>query len=898
MTDRSCLVDAAGLWCWGPNAQGQLGVGDLVARTLPTRVTGLPADPVEVVFGSAHACVRTAAHGAWCWGRNTLGQTGQQPGTPVPDPATGELVWPPQPVPMQVPGLPHTLVSIGSAESHSCALGGGSVSCWGYNGFGQLGDGGTISRPAPAPVTGLPAGITSIAVGWRHVCAIDGAGEVWCWGYNFSGQVGVEPAPQRQIETVPVRVSGLGGAASKLELTDFSSCALVGSERKCWGQIGADRIGPTPQPVARPADAPADWLAGCYSAPDSVDGGLRCPRGTRAPYTELDAREVPGLPGRPRQFALGRGFACARMANGDVWCWGDNRSGQLGLGDFGPHAGAFRVPLPAAASTLSAGVAHACASTADGLWCWGANATGALGDGSTVTRATPVRAQFNGGLVAAGGFHTCAYAANAGGLRCWGWNQAGQVSGQAGGQINDGASPLGSATVIELGAGYAHTCATLLLPGGARETRCWGNLAMTEAELGGVTNPAPRVLAAGAPLPPASGPQLRVSAFTACAGDRCSGQNYLPPDRGDRRIGEVAILPGGSAQAFALGGRLACAQGPGTDLRCASLVARSCAFDAAIGLLATGGQGSTCDITERFVSPLERGWVSVVGLPGTPSALTAGEQYACAAAGTGAWCWGPQAPLAGSSPDYAPVYRAGAIEPVEHVPVQPDPAHACPAYLVSSVALLDGGKAANAGAWGLQMQLLGGRGYMNGGLNFGGYGSSDGPSIPGYAAFAIASPGAVGQQVSLELRGDGGEFDLTVESTVPPSTVRTEILRERVRLDASPLRRNLRLADGFHIVALNPVSGTRLFLAQVGTTQIDGGPAAFVGGAVVGGHLAGDQTGFAALCTDDAFGVHLSTVARSANGGIGAGDLRVKLLDGLSGALLYDSEAPPQASPD
>ncbi|MBL8243585.1 MAG: hypothetical protein JNL89_05330, partial [Rhodanobacteraceae bacterium] len=119
--DRSCLIDNAGLWCWGGNARGQLGVGDRVLRTLPTLVPGLPADPVEVVFGRFHTCLRTAASGAWCWGNNALGETGQQPGTAVPDPQTGEIVAPPQLLPLQVPGLPDTLSAIDSAEQHSCA---------------------------------------------------------------------------------------------------------------------------------------------------------------------------------------------------------------------------------------------------------------------------------------------------------------------------------------------------------------------------------------------------------------------------------------------------------------------------------------------------------------------------------------------------------------------------------------------------------------------------------------------------------------------------------------------------------------------------------------------------------------------------------------------------------
>lgn len=541
--DRSCLVDAAGLWCWGNNSRGQLGVGDRLPRSVPTLVTNLPDDPLELVFGRSHGCLRTAASGVWCWGNNLLGETGRVPGTPVPDPQSGELLPPPQLLPKPVPGLPASVSAIDASEQHNCVLGSGTVMCWGDNLYGQLGDGGTTGHPTPAAVSGLPAGIVRIAVGPRHACAIDGAGEVWCWGYNFAGQIGVAPAADQQLEPLPRRVSGLGGAASALELGFVSSCALVGDARKCWGQMeDGTRIGPQPQVMARPAGAPPDWLSGCFD----VDGDLRCPRTTRSPYTEIDAREVARLPRPATSLALGRNFACAALDDGSLWCWGDNSLGQLGQGDFAPRSIAVRVPLPAVRSA-SAGIAHACASTDDGLWCWGANGTGALGDGSSVDRPAPVRALFSGELLAAGGQHTCAYSSSAG-LRCWGQNQFGQVGGSAGAPALAGAAPLGSAVVSELGAGFAHRCATIRL-GAASETRCWGKIALTSDELAnGVRDFAPRLLASGAALAPDDGPQLRVAAFTACAGDRCSGQIYLPPERGRPPLvnqRECTLTPGG-----------------------------------------------------------------------------------------------------------------------------------------------------------------------------------------------------------------------------------------------------------------------------------------------------------------------------------------------------------------
>lgn len=889
--DRACVADAAGAWCWGRNERGQLGSGDRLPRLAPNRVPGLPPAIVELAQGRYHACARSAADGLWCWGGNSFGETGQPPGPVVFDPLLNAELAPPQLDAQRVPVLPSALASVALGDHHGCALAGGRVWCWGANDSGQLGDGSAAHQSAPVAVATLPAGIIAIAASPHHNCALAGDGGLWCWGNNYAGQVGVAPSATRPTEALPVRVAGLPGPASGLALAFAQSCALVGEQRWCWG-IGDSGIpiGAQPALQARPALAPPDWLSGCF---ESL-GALRCPaRQTRHPYTQIDARELEGpLHGSVLQLAIGRDFACARTDAADgVQCWGSNQYGQLGNRALTP-VGTFpnQVPLASRARSIAAGASHACAATDDGLWCWGDNRQGALGDGSTSDPELPVRARFAGTLLAAGDGHSCAWA-EPGGLRCWGRDDHGQVSGLAHAQaLPEGAAPLGDARVLELALGTHHSCATIEAAGGLRETRCWGLLPITQADLDqGIVDARPRVIAPGAALPGEAYPRLRARGFAACLGDRCYGLSYLPPDRGSWRVDAVLGLPEGSTGEFRLGGRLACAGGPGLRMRCAALTNRACAFEQRAGLIQTPGQGIACQFSESQLSPLERGWLDVVGLPFAPQQLEVGEQFACAARGSGVRCWGPQAPADGLAPAYAPVYRGGAVEPAPAVPLALDPARACPAYAVASVSLLDPAADADAGSWGLELLLADGRRYLNGGLNFGGFGTAAGAGVPGYAAFSIQNPLGSAQRVTLDLSGDGGEFVLTVESTRPPSTVRTEVLRDTVTLGGVPLRRSLTLADGFHIVGLQPVSGTRLFLAAIGTTQPDGGPAAFQGGAVVGGYLLGTRSGFAGVCTDDANAIQLRTQARSFRGTDGAGDLRLQVFEGQAGTLLYDS---------
>ena len=143
-----------------------------------------------VSAGGYHTCGVTAAGAAYCWGDNFFGELGDGTTTSRSSPV---LVAAPA-------GVSFAAVSAGLR--HTCGLTAAGVAyCWGYNGFGQLGDGTTTNRSSPVLVVG-GVSLAAVSAGWRHTCGVTAAGAAYCWGDNTSGQLGDGTTTQR---LTPVR---------------------------------------------------------------------------------------------------------------------------------------------------------------------------------------------------------------------------------------------------------------------------------------------------------------------------------------------------------------------------------------------------------------------------------------------------------------------------------------------------------------------------------------------------------------------------------------------------------------------------------------------------------------------------------------------------------------------
>lgn len=397
---------------------------------------------------------------------------------------------------------------LGAGGGNSCAvLEAGQVKCWGINYAGQLGidsdtdhggEPGQMGAALPAVALGRPA--VQVAVGDGHSCALLDDASVKCWGFNSFGQLGqghtshIGTQFHPMLEALPVSL-GLeaGDKVAAVAASGFRTCAL--SQRgvlKCWGQNN---------------NLPADATAGFLGLGDSDHRGDGADMGSQLPAVDVGAGR------RVAQVAMGRWHTCALLDDASLKCWGRNHRGQLGLGhtaDHGATPQGMGDGLPAVdlgerhAVRVTAGELHTCAILDDqSVRCWGSNEGGRLGLGTTTVAHGDQPGQMGAALpavrlgtgvpvaITAGKDHACVRLADAS-TRCWGLNYSGQLGLGDTGARGDAPAEMGEALpavdlaggVSAISAGGSFTCARLL-PGAVK---CWGHNNRGQLGLGDKNN--------------------------------------------------------------------------------------------------------------------------------------------------------------------------------------------------------------------------------------------------------------------------------------------------------------------------------------------------------------------------------------------------------------------------
>lgn len=193
------------VWGWGANSFGELGLGHNNVPTYPVPVPAL-SGMTDIACGGGFSVGLKSNGSVWSWGLNQLGQLGNGSGATV------------QTTPNLISGL-NSITAIACGGDHALALrSDGTVRAWGYNAYGQVGDGSTTTRAVPVTVTGL-GNVASIATGLSHSLAIKNDGTYWAWGQNNMGQLGDGTVVNR---TLPVQVSGINDPQ---RFTTFDDCS-------------------------------------------------------------------------------------------------------------------------------------------------------------------------------------------------------------------------------------------------------------------------------------------------------------------------------------------------------------------------------------------------------------------------------------------------------------------------------------------------------------------------------------------------------------------------------------------------------------------------------------------------------------------------------------------------
>jgi alpha-tubulin suppressor-like RCC1 family protein len=325
--DTIALKSDGTLWAWGANWGGGLGDGTTTDKYSPTQEATHSADWVSIAAGNGYTIAIKSDGTLWAWGWNPYGNLGDGTTDNKYSPVQiGSDKW----------------VSISGGDLHTKAIkSDGTLWAWGYNGHGELGNGAPVMQSnSPTQEATHSTDWVSVSAGGYHTIALKSNGTLWAWGYNGLGSLG-------------------DGTT-----TDKNSPVQIGSDNK-WISIAA--------------------------------GG-------------------------------GWGHTIALKSDGTLWAWGANFDGQLGDGTTAQRNSPTQ---EATHSTdwisISAGNDHTIALKSDGtLWAWGDNGYGQLGDGTIIDKHSPVQIGSDKWFsISAGRDHTIALKSD-GTLWAWGDNGYGQ----------------------------------------------------------------------------------------------------------------------------------------------------------------------------------------------------------------------------------------------------------------------------------------------------------------------------------------------------------------------------------------------------------------------------------------------------------------------------------------
>ena len=318
----------------------------------PDQAEPLQSGVVDICAESDNTCALMEDGVVKCWGDNLYGQLGN-----------GSMGGGYAYTPSDVIGLGGKAVQVECGRRYACALlEDGRVMCWGDGGSGQLGNGVDLDlcvdwysciQPEPAEVVGLGEEIDFLATGLNETCSAKAQGELYCWGHGLVlGGSGPDPLSS----SIPIHIASFSSDVTQIEMNSHSCVRTEEGSIFCWGSNSHGEVG---------------------------NGEVE--------YAQWDPVEIGPFSPQSLSVECNGDQTCINPEDGSVKCWGGNKYGQIGNGEWG-HDVISATPVDVIGLesdfvvSLCGGTMHTCAIMDDGsMKCWGRGSSGRLGNDIDVT---------------------------------------------------------------------------------------------------------------------------------------------------------------------------------------------------------------------------------------------------------------------------------------------------------------------------------------------------------------------------------------------------------------------------------------------------------------------------------------------------------------------------------